>query len=110
LDLIFCLQVHHIHIHKLEFTIQYNTIQYLYLYFHRDTCSRRYLSKMFSKEPSLKKAFEGSEFCGCPDEHAISGKWPNVPGTFHWSWPRLSFQMKLVLYNAGLPYPLKYET
>jgi hypothetical protein len=33
------------------------TIQYLYRApFHRDTCSRRYLSKMFSKEPSLKKA------------------------------------------------------
>jgi hypothetical protein len=47
---------------------QNNTIQYLYgAAFHRDTCSRRYLSKMFSKEPSLKMAFEGSEFCGCPD-------------------------------------------
>jgi hypothetical protein len=49
-------------------TIQYNTIQYLYRApFRCDTCSRRYLSNMFSKEPSLKKAFEGSEFCGCPD-------------------------------------------
>jgi hypothetical protein len=46
----------------------YNTIQYLYRApFHRDTCSRRYLSKMFSKGPRLKKAFEGNEFCGCPD-------------------------------------------
>jgi hypothetical protein len=26
-----------------------------------------YLSKMFPKEPSLKKAFEGSKLCGCPD-------------------------------------------
>jgi hypothetical protein len=58
-----------IKINTSKYTIQYNTIQYLYRApFHRDACSRHYLSKMFSKEPSLKKAFEGSvEFCGCPD-------------------------------------------
>jgi hypothetical protein len=55
-----------INLSEYEFCL-YNTI-FIWAPFHRDTCSRRYFSKNVSaKEPSLKKASEGSELCGCPD-------------------------------------------
>jgi hypothetical protein len=41
--------------------IQYNTIQYLYRApFHRDTCSRRYLSKLFPKVIAGGNAWQGN--------------------------------------------------